>query len=87
MRLGSGVVVAAVQTTSCSSDLTLSLGTSICCGYGPGRCRGEDATIGVPAVAQWIKDLVQVLAAAWIQSLAWVWPKKKKTKSNYQIGL
>ena len=31
MRLGSGVAVAVAQASSCSSSLTPSLGTSICC--------------------------------------------------------
>ena len=34
MQLKSGVAVAVVQADSCSSDLTPSLGTSICCGCG-----------------------------------------------------
>ena len=33
--LRSGVAVAVVQPSSCSSDLTPSLGTSICCRFGP----------------------------------------------------
>ena len=33
--LRSGVAVAVVEAGSCSSDSTPSLGTSICCGYGP----------------------------------------------------
>ena len=35
MQLGSRVVVAVVQASSCSSDLTSSLGTSVCHGCGP----------------------------------------------------
>ena len=35
MRLGSGIAVAVVWAGGCSSDLTPSLGTSICCRYGP----------------------------------------------------
>ena len=35
MRLRSHVAVAGVQVSSCSSKSTPSLGTSICCGYGP----------------------------------------------------
>ena len=34
-QLRSHVAVAVVQAGSCSSNLTPSLGTSICCGYGP----------------------------------------------------
>ena len=34
-RLGSCVAVAVVKASSCSSDSTPSLGTSICCRYGP----------------------------------------------------
>ena len=37
MRLGSGIAVAVVQTGSCSSDRTPSLGTSISCRCGPKR--------------------------------------------------
>ena len=35
MRLRSYVAVAVAQASSCSSDLTPSLGTYICCGCGP----------------------------------------------------
>ena len=35
MRLGSCMTVAVAQSGSCSSDLTPSLGTSICLGWGP----------------------------------------------------
>ena len=35
IRLGSGVAVAVAQAGSCISDSTLSLGTSMCHGYGP----------------------------------------------------
>ena len=35
MRLGSGVTVAVAQASSCSSDLTPALGTSIYRGYDP----------------------------------------------------
>ena len=35
MQLGSPVAVAVVQAGSCSSNLTPSLGTSICCRCGP----------------------------------------------------
>ena len=35
MQLGSGVAVAVAWGSSCSSDLTPSLGTSICHRYGP----------------------------------------------------
>ena len=34
MRLGSGVAMAVVQASSSTSDLTPSLGISICCKYG-----------------------------------------------------
>ena len=34
MQLGSNVAVSAVQARSCSSDVTPSLGTSICCRWG-----------------------------------------------------
>ena len=35
MQLGSGVTVPVAQPGSCSSDLTPSLGISICCEFGP----------------------------------------------------
>ena len=35
MQLGSGVAVAVVEASSCSSNSTPSLGTSIRCRYGP----------------------------------------------------
>ena len=35
VRLGSGAAVAVVQAGSCSSDMTPSLGTSLCYGCGP----------------------------------------------------
>ena len=35
MWLRSGVAVAVTQAGGCNSDLTPSLGTSMCCGYGP----------------------------------------------------
>ena len=37
--LGSRVAVALAKASSCSSDLTPSLGTSICCGCGPRKDR------------------------------------------------
>ena len=39
MQLGSDVAVAMVQAGSYSSNWTLSLGTSICCGYGPEKTK------------------------------------------------
>ena len=36
LQLGSCIAVAAAQAGSCSSDLTPSLGTSICQSFGPG---------------------------------------------------
>ena len=38
-RLRSGVAVAVVQASSCSSDLTPNLGTSICCGCSPKKTK------------------------------------------------
>ena len=35
MQLGSHVAVAVVETGSCSSDLTSSVGTSLCCRCSP----------------------------------------------------
>ena len=48
MWLGSGVAVAVVQAGSCSSDLTPSLGTSVCCGYGPKKTKKISCRYGVP---------------------------------------
>ena len=39
MQLGSGVDVAVPQASRCSSDLTPSLGTSICHGRGPKKTK------------------------------------------------
>ena len=42
MLLGSGIAVAVVvKASTCSSDLTLSLGTSICQGCGPKKQKKE----------------------------------------------
>ena len=43
MWLGSHIAVAVMQASGYSSDLTTSLGNSICCGFGPKkqRRRGE----------------------------------------------
>ena len=39
MPLRSGIAKAVVQAGSCSSDLTPSLGTAICCRYGPKKTK------------------------------------------------
>ena len=41
MLLSSGIAVAVVKASTCSSDLTLSLGTSICQGCGPKKQKKE----------------------------------------------
>ena len=41
LRSGVAVAVAVVQALSCSSDLTLILGTSICCGSGPKKDKSK----------------------------------------------
>ena len=88
MQLGSGVAV--VKASGYSSNLTRSLGTSICCGYGCKKtkkkkkeeeeesdCSGWDHFRGagsIPGSWSW----------SWIQSLTWELPyaksaaKKKK---------
>ena len=43
---GSRVAVAVAQASSCSSDWTPSLGTSICLGHGPKRQKKKSATRG-----------------------------------------
>ena len=43
-RLGSGIAAAVVQAGSCSSDLTPSLGTSICRGCGPKKTKKKVST-------------------------------------------
>ena len=45
MRLGSALAVAVVQATGYSSGLTPSLGTSICCGYGPKRTKDKSCLL------------------------------------------
>ena len=40
-RLGSGMAVAVVEASSCSSGLTPSLGTSICSGCGPKKTKNK----------------------------------------------
>ena len=42
--LGSAVAVAVVQAGSCSAAWTPSLGTSICCGYGPKKTNKQNKT-------------------------------------------
>ena len=82
--LGSRVAVAGVYTSSCSSDSTPSLGTSMCCRCDPKKKRRKNPTAesGVPAEAQF-------------QLLAWGFPygrgaaikrKKKQTKRNQLIS-
>ena len=42
MRLGSCIAVVVAQAGSCSSDLTPSLGISVCCGCGPKMQKEEE---------------------------------------------
>ena len=53
-QLGSRVAVAVAKAASCSSDLTPSLGTSMChrCGPKKEKKRKERGKIGVPTVSQ-----------------------------------
>ena len=52
MQLRSGVAVAVLKAGSCSSKLTPSLGTSICCGCHPKKAKNK--TNQNPS--KWIKD-------------------------------
>ena len=52
MQLRSGVAVAVVQGSSCSSNLTASLGTSIWRQCSPKKKKKK----GVPVVAQWLTN-------------------------------
>ena len=53
-QLGSGVAVAVTQASSCSSNSTPSLGTSICHGCRPKKHIHKKGMLnGVPAVVQW----------------------------------
>ena len=54
MWLGSGVAVAVVQASSCSSNLTPSLGTSICHGCSPKK-ENKKIKIQVLALAQGLR--------------------------------
>jgi len=55
MQLGSGVAVAVAQAGSCSSDLTPSLGTSICHGCGPKKTEKKKETKrGGPGRGTWV---------------------------------
>ena len=56
-QLGSQVAVAEVWVSSCSSDLTPSLGTSIFCRYGLKIKKKKKGKVGAPVVAQQVKDL------------------------------
>ena len=77
MWLGSGVAVAVVQAGSFSSNLTLSLGTSICHGCGPkkqkkkkdSKCSGSGCCGGMgmgltPGPIQWVKGASIAAAVA-----------------------
>ena len=81
-----------------SSNLTPSLGTSICCGCGPKKTNKKiNEGGGVPIVAQQVKD--PVLSLLWFRSLLWQrldpWPrnfcmlgakKKKKRKLSQRLS-
>ena len=46
------------QASSYSSDLTPSLGTSICCKCGPQKPKKKkELFISIPGLTQWVKDL------------------------------
>ena len=67
MSLGSAVVVAVVKAGSCSSDLTPSLGTSICHGYSPKK-QNKQKFRELPGSLV-VKGFGIVTAVAQIQSL------------------
>ena len=57
MRLGSRIAVVVVQAGSCRSELTPSLGTSICHGYDPKKTENKKSETESPFVLEYcLKD-------------------------------
>ena len=83
-RLGSHVAVAVAQAGSYSSDSTPSLGTSICCGYGPKR-QGKKKTkkinkIKAPALHERVKrvrECAQRQSRRFVMEMEWNYWKPK----------
>jgi len=74
-QLGARVAVAVVQASSCSSDSSPSLGTSICCGCGPKKGKKQNKT----KLRTWRSDTTFI----WLR---WtdVFPKTKQSKLAFQ---